>query len=389
MRRTSKRKLKKIAICLVLILCSPLIASVVVNSIPSISVAAGKIANISAGITLGGNIPLNNDVSPVSESVLPSKIDIDDSVMLSTGSVSDIIPSSTNEDQIVQTNTTDATAGPKPYPTSLEQHSGVISVIQFAASNGTQFFNLEKAGQVRNITSIPNQQFVDESKQKPEFTVDFNGQPQVLIMHTHTTESYEPYARTFYDASFNSRTTDESKSVVSVGNKIQEQLSAAGINVIHDKTIHDYPSYNGSYDRSAVTVKAILAQYPSIKVVLDIHRDAIEKADGTRVAPTVTINGKSAAQVMIISGADNGSMNMPNYKKNFRFASLLEQQMESDYKGLTRPILVAYKKYNQNLTTGSILIEVGGHANSVDEAQYSGELVGKSLVNALESIKTK
>jgi stage II sporulation protein P len=135
-----------------------------------------------------------------------------------------------------------------------------------------------------------------------------------------------------------------------------------------------------------VTVKKILEENPSIKIVLDIHRDAIEKADGCRVAPTTEINGKSAAQVMIICGCDDGTMNMPNYMKNFRFASLVQQQMESDYPTLTRPVLFDYRKYNQDLTTGSILVEVGGHANSIDQAIYSGELIGKSLANALLSI---
>ena len=91
---------------------------------------------------------------------------------------------------------------------------------------------------------------------------------------------------------------------------------------------------------------------------------------------------------MIISGCDNGTMNMPNYLKNFRLASLFQQQLEGDYPGLTRSVLFTYKKYNQDLTTGSLLIEVGGHANSVEQAQYSGELVGKSLANALKGIST-
>lgn len=200
-------------------------------------------------------------------------------------------------------------------------------------------------------------------------------------MHTHETESYEPYTRDFYDSSFTSRTTDDSMNMAAVGDKIAEQLEGAGIGVIHDVTKHDYPSYNGSYDRSRVTALDILAENPSIKVVLDIHRDAIERPDGTRIAPTVEINGKNAAQVMIISGCDDGTMGMPNYMKNFRFASALQQQLEEDFPGLTRPVLFDYRQYNQDLTTGSILIEVGGHANSIDEALYSGELIGRALAD--------
>lgn len=281
----------------------------------------------------------------------------------------------------------DTQAGPQPYPDSLEEHSGAICAMTYERQTGTQFFSLIGGAQVKNITSVPNGELMDEARELPEFKIEKNDEPQVLIMHTHTTESYEPYSREFYDDSFISRTTDESKNVVAVGEKIAAELESAGIGVIHDKTIHDYPSYNGSYDRSKVTVEKILAQYPSIKVVIDVHRDAIEYDDGTRIAPVAIIDGREAAQVMIISGCDDGTMNYPEYMKNFRFSCLWQRQLDADYKGLTRPILFTYKKYNQNLTTGSVLIEVGGHANSIDQALYSGELVGKSLAKALGSIQ--
>ena len=140
-----------------------------------------------------------------------------------------------------------------------------------------------------------------------------------------------------------------------------------------------------TYERSEVTVKKYLEQYPTIKVVLDIHRDAIE-SNGTRYSAVAEIGGKKAAQVMIISGCDNGKMNMPNYMENLKFATLLQNQMESDYPSFTRPILFDYRKYNQHLTTGSILIEVGSHGNSLDQAIYAGELVGKSLAKTLKGL---
>ncbi len=276
---------------------------------------------------------------------------------------------------------------PLPYPTSIENKSGVISQYTFSAYSGAQYINLQGAGQVRNCTSVTNSLLISESKKLPDFKIVQGEEPQVLIMHTHTTESYEPYSRQFYDSSFNSRTTDNTKNVVAVGNKIEQELKAAGIGVIHDTTLYDYPVWNGSYTRSGEGVKNILKKYPSIKVVLDVHRDAIQGTDGVRTAPVANINGKSAAQVMIISGCDDGTMNMPNYMKNFRLASLLQSQMEGDYPGLTRPVLFDYRKYNQDLTTGSLLLEMGAHGNSVDEALYSGELVGKSLAKALKKCK--
>ena len=99
------------------------------------------------------------------------------------------------------------------------------------------------------------------------------------------------------------------------------------------------------------------------------------------------IGEKNAAQVMIISGCDDGTMNYPNYLKNLSFACALQSQMETDYKGLTRPLLFDYRKYNQNLTTGSILLEMGSNSNSLEEAVYAGELVGKSLVKVLQGLQ--
>ncbi len=274
-------------------------------------------------------------------------------------------------------------AGEKPYPQNwnIDENTSVKRTV-YGAYSGTRFFNLTTAGQVQNKTSHSNSELVAESKMAPSFSIEANAEPQVLIMHTHTTESFEPFVRAGFDANFNYRTTDPAYNMVSVGNAITEQLEAAGIGVVHDTTIHDYPSYNGSYDRSAETVRKNLEQYPSIKVVLDIHRDAIQDGN-TLIQPIVEIDGKEAAQVMIISGCDDGTMDMPNYLQNFHFACRLQGDMESMYPGLTRPILFDYRHYNQDLTTGSLLIEVGTHGNTLEQAQYSGELIGKALAQTL------
>ncbi len=376
--------LGKCAACLAAMAVSPFLYSLAVECLPTISAFAEDVAELSAGMTLG-------DFSLSSDS--PYNITFFEGDMLSYGSPYELSADEEAPDDEAEgaEETSDdvkkSDAGPQPYPESLEEHSGDIVTVNYGKMTGTQFITLAGGGQVRNNTSLPNSSLEREGKLLPEFRVSYGKEPQVLIMHTHTTESYEPYARDFYDESFTSRTTDESMNVVSVGDKIAEQLEAAGIGVVHDRTIHDYPSYNGSYDRSRVTVEKILDCYPDIKIVLDIHRDAIEYDDGTRAAPVTVIDGKEAAQVMIISGCDSGNMNYPDYMKNFRFSCLLQRQFEEDYPGLARPVLFTYKKYNQNLTTGSVLIEMGSHANSIEQAQYSGELVGKSIARALEKIK--
>ena len=395
MTRQTKNRLRALAVSGLFVMMFPIMAAAVVSVIPSAESAFLFAASASAMLSVGNIFPLSEKNSAASEETLSADLSdksyeedprlnsalftIDDSNMLSFGAPE--IPNSSDEERIVPDE--DHDAGPKPYPESLENHDGNITLMHYGHFSGETYIDLDIAGQVRNVTSVSNDRLISESRLAPDFTVKPNGEPQVLIMHTHATESYEPYERDFYDSSFNSRTTDKQMNMVAVGDAIAEQLEAAGIGVIHDTTMHDYPSYNGSYDRSRETIQAILDEYPSIKIVLDIHRDAIERADGERIAPVAEINGRNAAQIMIISGCDDGTMGMPNCMKNFRFACMLQQQLESDYEGLTRPILFDYRKYNQDMTTGSILIEVGGHANSIDQAVYSGELIGKSLAACL------
>ena len=273
--------------------------------------------------------------------------------------------------------------GKKPYPEkwNVNNETEVLRTT-YGVYSGKKFFSLKNGGQVVNYSSLTNSRLLEESVLKPAFKISVNEKPQVLIMHTHTTESYEPYVRSSFDPSFNYRTTDSSKNVIAVGEAIAEKLRAAGIVTIHDETIHDYPSYTGAYERSRNTVEGILKENPSIRVVLDIHRDAIG-TESSITQPVAEINGKEAAQVMIISGCDDGTMDMPNYMFNFRFACRLQEQMESMYPGLTRPLLFDYRKYNQNLTTGSLLIEVGSHGNTIEQALYAGSLFGDALTEVL------
>lgn len=272
-----------------------------------------------------------------------------------------------------------------PYPEITDVHSGSVITETFGEYSGSQYFNLDKCGQVRNCTEESMNILTAQSRLQPEFSISLNSSPQVLIMHTHTTESFEPFEREYYDDSFSYRTSDESMNVTAIGEEMKIQIEKYGIKVIHDKTIHDYPTYTGSYERSAETVKKILSENPDIKVVLDIHRDAIA-SDGDLIAPVTEVSGKKAAQIMIVSGCDDGTMNMPDYLQNFRLACMFQQQIENDNPGLTRPVLFDYRNYNQELTTGSLLIEVGSHGNTIDQVRYSGELLGKSIGKALQSL---
>ncbi len=236
------------------------------------------------------------------------------------------------------------------------------------------------AGSIKNNTSVPAQTVAQTIGQGLPFAVELNSaEPQVLVMHTHATETYRLSAGLWFDPADTARSTDRAVDMCAVGQVLADTLNAAGVATLHDTTLNDYPSYTGSYDNSRAVVQSYLAQYPSIKVVLDVHRDAIETG-GSRVAPVCTVGGRQAAQVMIICGCDNGTtVQLPNYQQNLRFAAAWESVLEGMYPGLTRPVLFSYRFYNQDLTTGSLLIEIGGHGNNLNEALYSAQLAGHAL----------
>ena len=213
-----------------------------------------------------------------------------------------------------------------------------------------------------------------------------DGEPQILILHTHGSEAYTPPPGTDIVWSGNYRTTDSRYNVVGVGDEMAEVFTAAGISVLHDRTLYDYSSYNDAYNNALAAIETYLAEYPSIRFILDVHRDAIETESGTRMAPVWAGSGagEQAAQVMIICGCDNGgSVQLPNWRQNLRFAARWETAMEALYPGFTRPVLFSYRFYNQDLTTGSLLIEIGGHGNNLNEALYAGQLAAKGLAAAL------
>jgi stage II sporulation protein P len=191
----------------------------------------------------------------------------------------------------------------------------------------------------------------------------------------------------FYTDEFNSRTTDNNKNMAKIGSIVAEKLNAAGIKTLHDTTKHDYPEYSGSYNRSAKTVNSYLKKYKSIKIVLDLHRDAVSSGSD-KVKLVTEINGKKAAQVMLVMGSESGSItNHPNWKENLKLALKLQQTMESKYPTLARPLSLMSKKYNQSLSEGALLIEFGTDVNTLDEACYSAKLVADSLVSLLNTLQ--
>lgn len=227
----------------------------------------------------------------------------------------------------------------------------------------------------------------EELSKKPDIKIKKDGTPQVLIYHTHTCESFMDKDQGFYFESFYPRTEDKRYSVVRVGEAICESLKKFGINSIHDTTCHDSPSFSGSYKRSAETIEKNLTEHPSIQVTIDIHRDTIGNNERGKIKPTFKVNNKKAAQIMIMSGCDlDGSMNFPDWEYNLRLALRLQKSAETLYPGMTRALFFGPVKYNMNKTHGSLLIEVGTEVNTLNEAVYTGHLIGNVLADVFEGL---
>jgi len=239
---------------------------------------------------------------------------------------------------------------------------------------------------VKNNTDLtPDLKGLFESKLG--FSIEENGEPQVLILHTHATESYMLNGNDYYTDSDSPRNTNNSYNMTAIGEIVANRLNTAGIGTIQDKTKHDYPSYNESYSRAAKTICSYQNQYKSIKVIIDIHRDSIVDDSGTKTKLTKTINGKKAAQIMIVMGSQSGSVkNFPNYEENLKLAFKLQEKIESTYKGLARGLYLMPRNYNESLSTGSMLIEIGTDANTLEEAKYSAELLSDCLVTLLKEL---
>lgn len=202
--------------------------------------------------------------------------------------------------------------------------------------------------------------------------------PQILIVHTHGSEAYTPDGTDTYVATGECRTADKTKSVVRVGEEVAKVLTEMGLTVVHDTELYDYPAYNGSYDRSLAAVEHWLAQYPTIQVVLDIHRDALIGADGTVYKPITTINGESCAQVMLVMGS-NALYDHPDWLGNLTLAVQVQKEMNTLWPTLARPIGLRENRYNQQTAPGAMLVEVGSHGNTLQEALAAARMFARAL----------
>ncbi len=207
----------------------------------------------------------------------------------------------------------------------------------------------------------------------------------VLIIHTHGTEAYLPNGATHYAPDEDFRTDKEEESVVAVGESFAAVLKSAGIEVYHDRTMYDKGDFQNAYTASRNAVKRHLAEKPQIRYIIDIHRDAVGDKDGNMCKTQCIIDGKESAQVMLVVGTNAAGAEHPNWRNNLCVAAKYQRALNS-YPTFARPIYLRKSSFNQQLSVGSLLLEVGSAANTVEEAKRAAEHAAKCFVSLYYSI---
>ena len=263
------------------------------------------------------------------------------------------------------------TPTPTPEPTPAPTPAPTPEIVPFTDDNGMELRNgTDREVDIAMLMGEPLTQRLSAAG------------PQILIIHTHGTEAYLPAAGEEYTPSDPYRTTDPERSVIRVGDALCSALEEYGLRVLHDRTLYDYPSYAGSYERAAASIEAYLAEYPDIALVLDVHRDAI--GDASTVYKTcAAANG--TAQVMLVCGTDE-YLEHPLWRENLKLALAMQAAAMSANGTLMRPIHLAPERYNQQYTTGSLIIEVGTNGNTLSEALAAAELFGRAAGEMLASL---
>ena len=205
--------------------------------------------------------------------------------------------------------------------------------------------------------------------------------PAVLICHSHATESYTKTAQETYTESSAYRTLDTNYNMVSIGDHLARLLRQQGIGVIHDRSLHDEPSYSGAYGSSRKSVQAYLEQYPSIQLVIDLHRDALSLDSEQQLSTHALVGDKASAQLMMVVGTDGSGLNHPNWQENLALALKLHVALEKAYPGIMRPISFRSQRFNQDLSGGAVLIEVGAAGDTHAEALTATEALAEAIVS--------
>lgn len=202
--------------------------------------------------------------------------------------------------------------------------------------------------------------------------------PQILIMHTHGSEAYTMAGADQYRETDNARTDDPNYNMLRIGEEMKAVFESMGLSVIHDTTLYDYPTYSGSYGRSLKGIRHWLEQYPTIAVVLDVHRDALIAADGTVYKAVTEVAGEKVAQVMLVCGTNDGGLTHPGWRDNLTLAAQIQLRLTDIEPTLARPVNLRSQRFNQHMTAGSLLVEVGTSGNTLQEALRGARLFAQA-----------
>ena len=174
--------------------------------------------------------------------------------------------------------------------------------------------------------------------------------------------------------------------MIAVGEAIKSVFEEKGIAVMHDTTIHDHPSFNGSYANSLKTVESYKEKYPELAVVFDIHRDAFVYDDGSKAKFVTEIDGEKAAQLMFVVGTNGGGLDHPNWRENMKLALKLQNAISGKYPSLMRGVNLRKERFNGHTTAGSLIIEAGSSGNALGEAIYGAKLGAAEIAEFLKGL---
>jgi len=272
---------------------------------------------------------------------------------------------------------------------NIDQNTGLkvdASSIYFEETDEEKDFskqNTVSSGKIllQNMSKfkISNEDIEKMLKEPLNIKFDRKG-PKILIYHTHTTESYLTSLDQLDKKDIPSSSRDPKFNMIRVGNELANQLEKNyGIDVMHNGTVHDYPSHNSAYSNSLRTISNYLKSYPSIKLTFDIHRDAVAK-DKPKLRVVTDINGKKTAKIMFVVGTNGTGLEHPNWRENLKLAIKLQENLNSQHPDLTRPIYISNNRYNQHLASGGgLIIEIGADGNTLDEALESVKYLAKAI----------
>ena len=212
-------------------------------------------------------------------------------------------------------------------------------------------------------------------------------EPLVLVLHTHTSEGYLAKSVEYLEGDIGeiTYTQNEEQNVLAVGKAFVSALNKNGITAIHCTVMHDEAGLSGSYERAAESIQFFLTHYPSIRYVVDLHRDAILTAEGEYVRAVTEIDGKSVAQILPVVGSDAAGWEHDNWEGNLALALQLRQELNRNDTALCRPVMLRNHTYNQEMAPYAILLEIGTGANSLDEAIAAATLAGEAFAKVILS----